>query len=126
MPVGQIIALLAEEGDDLSSIEVPKNLAPEGSSSSSSTEQPKAETKAEPAPAQESKQEPASEPVHHEHKQITHSQPIFPSVARLLVLEGTAVCTQLITLEQAPRVFTLFIRNLQAQGHWQTRHVDKG
>jgi pyruvate/2-oxoglutarate dehydrogenase complex dihydrolipoamide acyltransferase (E2) component len=85
VPVGQIIALLAEEGDDLSSIEVPKNLAPEGSSSSSEKpEEPKEEAK--PAAKEEPKKEEpkqAAETPKHEHKTIKHSQAISPSVARL-------------------------------------------
>lgn len=83
MPVGQIIALLAEEGDDLSSIEVPENLAPEGSSSSDKAEEPKEEPK--PAAKEEPKKEEPkqAEAPKHEHKTIKHSQPITPSVARL-------------------------------------------
>ncbi len=37
VPVGQIIAILAEEGDDLSSIQIPTSIAPEGSSSTPAT-----------------------------------------------------------------------------------------
>jgi pyruvate/2-oxoglutarate dehydrogenase complex dihydrolipoamide acyltransferase (E2) component len=92
VPVGQIIAILAEEGDDLSSIEVPANLAPEGESSS----QPA------PAPAPAAKKEEAKEPAKTEaaapkkeettsstpshgqgHKTIKHPKPLFPSVSRL-------------------------------------------
>lgn len=92
IPVGQVIAILAEEGDDLASIAVPKDLGPEGSSAPSSSsseskeekkeaalkkEEPK-EEKAAPAPKKE------EEPSHgHGHKVIKHSKPLFPSVSRL-------------------------------------------
>lgn len=86
--MGQIIAVLAEEGDDLSSVEVPSNLAPEGeaSSSASSTEKPaEAESKAQSAPTPTPTPEPASAPKSHGHKNIKHSKPLFPSVSRLSV-----------------------------------------
>lgn len=82
--------MLAEEGDDLSAIEVPKDLGPEGSSSSSasastsSSEPPKEESKPK---AEEKKEEPKAQTsekeVGHGHKTITHPKPLFPSVSRL-------------------------------------------
>lgn len=103
IPVGQVIAVLAEEGDDLASIEVPSNLAPEGqekSSSSSSSassssaseksekpespkkgEEKKAESSLSPAPKQESSATESGSG--HGHKEIKHSKPLFPSVSRL-------------------------------------------
>jgi len=95
IPVGQVIAILAEEGDDLASIEVPKDLGPEGSSAPSSSsseskeerkEEPKEEPKEEkaaPAPAPKKEEEPSHG---HGHKVIKHSKPLFPSVSRLYVL----------------------------------------
>ncbi|OCF32721.1 pyruvate dehydrogenase X component [Kwoniella heveanensis BCC8398] len=100
IPVGQVIAVLAEEGDDLSSIEVPKDLAPPGqdsssSSSSSSPEPPKEEKKrseepkkeeSKPAETEQKSAEPAvGHDTGHGQKEIKHSQPIFPSVSRLLI-----------------------------------------
>ncbi|KAJ9108090.1 hypothetical protein QFC19_002555 [Naganishia cerealis] len=104
VPVGQVIAILAEEGDDLASIEVPSDLAPEGSSTSSTSasagstnasasENNGSESKSEQTSTTSAKSDsPASkgEPNtvdggndHHHHK-ITHSKPLFPSVLRLL------------------------------------------
>ena len=106
IPVGQVIAMLAEEGDDLASIEVPKDLGPEGgSSSSSSAPEPKAEAKEEKPqkeeksgrkeekqekqrdaqPAEPKKEEIKHEEAGHGSKQIKHPKPLFPSVARLYV-----------------------------------------
>ncbi|WVW85436.1 hypothetical protein I302_107474 [Kwoniella bestiolae CBS 10118] len=97
IPVGQIIAILAEEGDDLSSITVPEDLSPPGqaqgeasaSASGSGSETPKQE-KEEPKKEEPKKEDqPSSSATQqhetgHGHKEIKHSQPIFPSVARLL------------------------------------------
>lgn len=90
--------MLAEEGDDLASIQVPKDLGPEGSASASSSEAPK-EEKAAPKEEkkEESKQETSgqsgSQPkstsqksdteVGRGHKKISHPKPLFPSVSRL-------------------------------------------
>jgi pyruvate/2-oxoglutarate dehydrogenase complex dihydrolipoamide acyltransferase (E2) component len=41
IPVGQVIAMLAEEGDDLSAIKVPSDLGPEGSATPPAKEEPK-------------------------------------------------------------------------------------
>jgi hypothetical protein len=88
-----VIAILAEEGDDLASIEVPKDLGPEDSSapSSSSSEKPseKKEEKKETSPKKEEPREekaaPAKEEPSHGHKIVKHSKPLFPSVSRLYV-----------------------------------------
>jgi len=86
IPVGQIIAMLAEEGDDLSSILVPSDLGPEDASSSSSgkseAKPESSEPKEEKAPALP-KEEPKVSKVDG-HKEIKHSKPLFPSVSRLL------------------------------------------
>ncbi|WRT68576.1 uncharacterized protein IL334_005554 [Kwoniella shivajii] len=102
IPVGQVIAILAEEGDDLSSIKVPDDLSPpnhEGSSSSASgssdtpkeepkIEEKKVETKEEKPKRQEqessSSSSSSSTNQKHEHKEIKHSKPLLPSVSRLL------------------------------------------
>lgn len=99
VPVGQVIAILAEEGDDLASIEVPSDLAPEGSASSASagsttseskstaSEEPSAKATASATAGQvdpkESKGESNSVGGGHHHEKITHSKPLFPSVLRL-------------------------------------------
>lgn len=88
--VGQLIALLAEEGDDISSLEVPKgseasskpaeksdSQAPSTSASSSSTS-----PSASSSSTTEAKQS-QSQPI-----KIDHSKPIFPSVMRLLQENG--------------------------------------
>jgi hypothetical protein len=77
--------MLAEEGDDLSSIEIPKDLAPEASagpssSAAESTEKPKEE----PKPQAAKEETPAQQQVgHSHHKEIRHPKPLFPSVSRL-------------------------------------------
>lgn len=90
VPVGQVIAILAEEGDDLASIEVPSDLAPEGSTPAPSTSASAAETK--DSGAKESASASSSNPGNneakssggeHHHEKITHSKPLFPSVYRL-------------------------------------------
>jgi hypothetical protein len=95
IPVGQVIAILAEEGDDLASIEVPKDLGPEDSSAPSSSSSEKKEAAPEKkeekaAPKEEKKTAPApekkEEPSHgNGHKVVKHSKPLFPSVSRLYV-----------------------------------------
>lgn len=75
IPVGKAIALLAEEGDDISNIEVPEN-EPEPSESATTSKQEQAPSSPQSAPT------PATTPkaTHH----VSHSRPLFPSVARLL------------------------------------------
>ncbi|KAI1300743.1 hypothetical protein EDD11_005944 [Mortierella claussenii] len=71
--VNEAIALLAEEGDDLSKVEVPKKAAP----------------KAEAAPTKEEKDEPAVKQQEPQHPQQTASTPssklLSPAVAHLLL-----------------------------------------
>ena len=76
MPVGKIIALLAEEGDDISNLQPP-------------VEETKPEPAQQSAPAETTttKPEPTSTPAptpSHSHKHLEHSRPLFPSVLRLL------------------------------------------
>lgn len=72
IPVGKTIAMLAEEGDDISNVEVPKDKAP------SSPQQAKEEPKKQAAP------EAPPSPPSATHVHIDHSRAIFPSVLRLL------------------------------------------
>ncbi len=69
------IALLAEEGDDISNIEVPEN-GPESFESATASKQEQAPSPPQSAPT------PALTPkaTH----RVSHSRPLFPSVARLL------------------------------------------
>ncbi|KAJ7118805.1 single hybrid motif-containing protein [Mycena epipterygia] len=81
--VGKVIALLAEEGDDISNLQPPQEDAsprrqqqPESSASSA----------APPPPAQQSNN---PTPSQHAHSGLpSHSRPIFPSVHRLLMEYG--------------------------------------
>jgi len=81
VPVGETIAVLAEQGDDLSKLEVPTDLAPE------KQDIPKEDKPSAPAPAASApaSAEPAAEsaPASHGHLELDHSKPMFPSVARL-------------------------------------------
>lgn len=113
IPVGQIIAILAEEGDDLSAIEVPSNLAPEGESSGSSSPEKEESKKEEAAPAK-SEAAPAPAPKKeetkstggggggHGHKTIKHPKPLFASVSRLL-LESDLTTEQISKLKGTGR-----------------------
>ena len=73
VPVGKTIALLAEEGDDISNLEVPKE--DEGAPA------PKQEKPAEEAKPAE--QAPAQEAGAKESGEVHFSKPVFPSVLRL-------------------------------------------
>jgi len=79
VPVGKLIALLAEEGDDISNLEVPKEEAKEERSTSSSSET---------SPPSAPKSEPTAQPPAASHGPLKHSKPLFPSVLRLLVENG--------------------------------------
>ncbi|KAF7353708.1 Pyruvate dehydrogenase complex protein X component, mitochondrial [Mycena venus] len=83
--VGKVIALLAEEGDDISNLQPPKEDA-----SPRRKQEPESSAASSPAPsspAQESKPSPpASAPKHaHSSTPPSHSRPLFPSVHRLLL-----------------------------------------
>lgn len=75
IPVGKAIALLAEEGDDISDIEIPEN-GPEPSESATASKQEQAPSSPQPAPTPA----PTPKATH----RVSHSRPLFPSVARLL------------------------------------------
>ncbi|KAJ6488460.1 single hybrid motif-containing protein [Mycena vitilis] len=76
--VGKLIALLAEEGDDISNLEPPQE-------KESPRKQQQSESAEARPPAQEFKPSPSpvSQPAHSS-KPPSHSRPIFPSVHRLL------------------------------------------
>ena len=77
MPVGRVIALLAEEGDDISNLQPP-------------AEEAKPEPTQQPAPSEpatlksEPVQTPSTSTPSQSHKNLEHSRPLFPSVLRLL------------------------------------------
>lgn len=107
IPVGQIIAMLAEEGDDLSAIKVPEDLSPEGStpkpSSSASEKEEKVEKveslKEKKKENKEDKDAHVGKEVGHSHsKEIRHDKPLFPSVSRLL-LESDLTSEQISKLK---------------------------
>jgi len=79
IPIGKVIALLAEEGDDISNLQPPKEKStPKQEASSSTLPPPKSE-----APTPETSTPPPPRP--HSSTPISHSRPLFPSVHRLLV-----------------------------------------
>ncbi|KIJ43980.1 hypothetical protein M422DRAFT_30559 [Sphaerobolus stellatus SS14] len=80
VPVGAVIALLAQEGDDISNLEIPAEEASAPTPPPPSV--PKAERKEEePKPAPPSPPQPSQSGAK---TQIDHSKPVFPSVLRLL------------------------------------------
>jgi len=76
VPVGKVIALLAEEGDDISNLEAPKE-EPAVASPSHPPRTPSPSPSPEPSPVT-----PPELPVSAPH--ISHSRPLFPSVHRLM------------------------------------------
>ncbi|KDQ12298.1 hypothetical protein BOTBODRAFT_34584 [Botryobasidium botryosum FD-172 SS1] len=83
VPVGKIIALLAEEGDDISNLEVPKE-EPKEEPAATKSSPTSSESSSSPPP----KSEPAAQPPVASHGPLKHSKPLFPSVLRLLVENG--------------------------------------
>jgi len=73
--VGKVIALLAEEGDDLSNLKAPAE------ESKPAAKEPEPSQPAPPAPKPASESQPAKP---HSTKHVQHSRPLFPSVMRLL------------------------------------------
>ncbi|KAI0293391.1 hypothetical protein BC826DRAFT_1015228 [Russula brevipes] len=121
VPVGKVIALLAEEGDDISNIEVPED-APEPSEAASTPKQEQASR----LPIY-SVQTPAPKATHH----VSHSRPLFPSVARLLQeygvenpekIKGTGLrgCPKVAEAKAETPLDGLAIRQLIVQNMYQT------
>ncbi|KAL0947480.1 hypothetical protein HGRIS_013585 [Hohenbuehelia grisea] len=88
VPVGKVIALLAEEGDDISNLEVPKEepKAKASSSTSEAAESSKAQATSAPSTATSETSAPASST--HAHN-LPHR--IFPSVHRLLLTNSSKI-----------------------------------
>ncbi|EGN96242.1 hypothetical protein SERLA73DRAFT_35196, partial [Serpula lacrymans var. lacrymans S7.3] len=81
VPVGKVIALLAEEGDDISNLQPPK----EDSTPSKKEKEPTPPPPSKPKPQETKAQPPLSEPASKSaSKHPKHSRPLFPSVLRLL------------------------------------------
>ncbi|KAH8117454.1 single hybrid motif-containing protein [Phellopilus nigrolimitatus] len=74
--VGKVIALLAEDGDDITNLEAPK----EGTSKAPNV--PNRDS--EPTKRVQTPQQPSAQPKAHD-IQIQHTRPLFPSVQRLLI-----------------------------------------
>ncbi|KAK4056104.1 pyridoxine biosynthesis protein [Microbotryomycetes sp. JL221] len=96
--VGQVIAMLAEEGDDLASIKAPTSESKPATTSASdkSSQQPKQETSTSSSSSSKPTTDapkPTDSAAHGSkpsasHKHPHHSKPLLPSVMRLLVLNG--------------------------------------
>ena len=108
VPVGKLIAVLAEEGDDLSSLEIPSEdePKPKASSSKSEAKEPaKDEAKDEKAKAmktdgyavadQRETPTPDASPAKAHHVHPKHPQPLLPSVLFLLAQEGIEDATKI-------------------------------
>ncbi|KII89285.1 hypothetical protein PLICRDRAFT_110091 [Plicaturopsis crispa FD-325 SS-3] len=76
--VGKVIALLAEEGDDISNLQPPKESSPSPSQSP-----PQPQPQFPPTPSA-----PAPTPPPKAHTPLKHTHPLFPSVHRLLLEAG--------------------------------------
>jgi len=87
--VGQLIALLAEEGDDIDNLEVPK--ASQASSNSAEQSEPQSPSPTSPSTSTSSTTQ-AKQSISQSQPQqpikFDHSKPIFPSVMRLLHENG--------------------------------------
>ncbi|KAJ2930069.1 hypothetical protein H1R20_g7003, partial [Candolleomyces eurysporus] len=81
VPVGKLIALLAEEGDDISNLEIPKE---DAAPPTEKQDAPQTSAPPPPAPAAETS---ATQPAV-AHTLPPHSKPLFPSVHRLILEHG--------------------------------------
>jgi len=85
IPVGKVVALLAEEGDDISNLEAPKEeaVAPPQLKEICSSSPPGSSP---PAPRTPESHSGGTHELHsHTHVPLEHSRPLFPSVHRLLL-----------------------------------------
>lgn len=106
VPVGKIIALIAEDGDDISNLEVPKE-DPSEAAAPKQESQPETPEKGASAatPSDIERQQPPKQNSHEIH--IKHSNPLFPSVQRLLTENG---------LENADAIKGTGIRGMLTKG----------
>ncbi|OCH89080.1 single hybrid motif-containing protein [Obba rivulosa] len=84
IPVGKIIAILAEEGDDIS------NLQPPAEKEKPSAPKQEASTSAPPPPAPVSNKQESVPSAPRAAEPVQHARPLFPSVLRLLEEHGIA------------------------------------
>lgn len=84
VPVGKLIALLAEEGDDISNLEIPK----EDAAAPPTEKQTTPQTSTPPPPAPTSTAETSATQPAVAHTLPPHSKPLFPSVHRLILEHG--------------------------------------
>ncbi|KAI5124513.1 hypothetical protein M0805_003037 [Coniferiporia weirii] len=99
--VGKTIALIAEEGDDITNLQVPEEDT--SKESKSSHEQPTSSKPAQtPAPSQQPLPKSSSHGV-----RVQHSRPLFPSVQRLLLENG---------VEDADKIKGTGIRGMLTKG----------
>jgi len=106
IPVGKTIALLAEEGDDISNLEVPADETPSAPKAEASSAPPPAQSK--PPSSLPDKQESApSTPEHRTHVHPQGNRPLFPSVLRLLTENG---------IENADKITGTGVRGMLTKG----------
>jgi pyruvate/2-oxoglutarate dehydrogenase complex dihydrolipoamide acyltransferase (E2) component len=91
VPVGKVIAMLAEEGDDISNIEAPKDESAPAPKQESAPSPPSGSASSS-APPKADASKPSGE---HAHGTPTHSRPLFPSVLRLLQEAGVSDAAQI-------------------------------
>ncbi|PPQ67668.1 hypothetical protein CVT25_012696 [Psilocybe cyanescens] len=80
--VGKVIALLAEEGDDISNLEAPKE---EAAPSPKEAERPTSNSAPPPSESLFTQSQPIEAAEGHSHTLPEHARPLFPSVHRLLL-----------------------------------------
>lgn len=83
VPVGKLIALLAEEGDDISNLEVPKEEPTPSKKEETPSKQAESSSSAADAAPDSAPQQPAAG-----HTLPPHSKTLFPSVHRLILEHG--------------------------------------
>jgi len=84
VPVGKLIAILAEEGDDLSSLTIPSESDPSSSKSPESAKSTEPAQSSKQAKSSKPSTESESAPSSKSHSHPTHSKPLLPSVLFLL------------------------------------------
>ncbi|KIM87484.1 hypothetical protein PILCRDRAFT_815003 [Piloderma croceum F 1598] len=89
--VGKIIALLAEEGDDISNLEVPKEEQKPAPPKSEQTASPPKSQSSPPPSAQSQPQLQSTQSSSHPVSEPTHASPLFPSVHRLLLENASSI-----------------------------------
>ncbi|KAJ3509151.1 hypothetical protein NMY22_g16392 [Coprinellus aureogranulatus] len=86
VPVGKVIALLAEEGDDISNLEAPKEEPTPSKKEETSSKQAESSSSTAAAAPESAPQQPAVA-----HTLPPHSKTLFPSVHRLILEHGIKI-----------------------------------